>query len=168
MNVCEVCGKQFEYSKNHPQQRFCSKSCFQKSPKMREYHRQYYKRREDALNTNRRLYQRTLKFRSYDRKRKRTEKYREYDRKYRNSRFKQIKEKLIEIIGGKICSFCKSTDDIQIDHINGGGMEDRRRFKYSVQTMRLYYVNHPIEARESLRMLCRRCNNARNRRFDME
>jgi hypothetical protein len=58
------------------------------------------------------------------------------------------------------CAQCADDDidALHIDHINGGGLEDKRRFAGNYDCMLIYYINHPDEAKTRLRILCANCN----------
>lgn len=66
---------------------------------------------------------------------------------------------LIEKLGNSKCKRC-GFDDIralQLDHVKGDGVNDRKRFK-NIQYMWLYYNEHPKIARKKLQVLCANCN----------
>lgn len=60
---------------------------------------------------------------------------------------------------GKECVWCGFDDwrGLQIDHINGGGCADIKRFGRP-KSMYKYYLNNPDEARAILQILCANCN----------
>ena len=64
----------------------------------------------------------------------------------------------MDILGDK-CVKCGFNDKraLQFDHINGGGLKDRIRFK-AAQTMYKFYINNPELARKCLQILCANCN----------
>jgi hypothetical protein len=71
---------------------------------------------------------------------------------------KQIRESLITLLGG-LCIKCNTKDNLDIDHINGGGNEERRiRFNRSNHMMYRYYLSHPDEAKQKLQVLCKQHN----------
>lgn len=58
------------------------------------------------------------------------------------------------------CVHCAYDTDIralQIDHINGGGMNEIKHFGGNTPMFR-YYINHPEEAKQKLQILCANCN----------
>ena len=64
----------------------------------------------------------------------------------------------MDILGEKKCVFCDFSDirALQIDHINGGGNREYRKFgSYSVY---LYYVKNPEKAKKMLQIVCANCN----------
>lgn len=71
---------------------------------------------------------------------------------------KNIRYQLFDVLG-HTCVKCGFVDKraLQIDHINGGGMEDRKN-KGSATAMYKYYVEHPELAKERLQVLCANCN----------
>ena len=91
---------------------------------------------------------------------------REYYRKHnthlqriQNETAKWEKSMLFNILGGAKCILCGYSDlrALCFDHINGGGCEERRKFK-NVRIMRRHYLNHPEEAKKKLQVLCANCN----------
>jgi len=70
----------------------------------------------------------------------------------------KCRQELMEIIGYK-CIRCGIDDGrvLQFDHINGGGNEERIRFRSSNAMVR-YYIRHPEEAIDKLQVLCANCN----------
>lgn len=74
-------------------------------------------------------------------------------------KLKENKSKLMIILGGKICKKCGYNKDeraLQIDHINGGGVKERRK-GYTYQVFKKY-VDDPELARKTLQVLCANCN----------
>lgn len=74
----------------------------------------------------------------------------------------QIRLGLVELLGSK-CVVCKNDDPrvLQIDHIDGHGLQDRKRFTTSERAgtpMYRYYLDHPEEAKQKLQLLCANCN----------
>jgi hypothetical protein len=57
------------------------------------------------------------------------------------------------------CGICGMSDIryLELDHINGDGVEDR--IKFTDLEFLKYYISHPKDALEKLRVLCRYCNN---------
>lgn len=104
---------------------------------------------------------------------------RNYSRKYRvenrekflrilglSARKQRYKHKnfLFELLGNKCsnpkCLVPNGCDDIrclQLDHINGGGTKEYKKFKV-VNSLYYYYFKHPEEAKEKLQILCANCN----------
>lgn len=72
---------------------------------------------------------------------------------------RMAREDIIGLLGGPRCRECGMTDStvLTIDHVNGGGAEERRRMG-GYQAVLHFYLNHPGEAREKLQVLCRNCN----------
>jgi len=66
---------------------------------------------------------------------------------------------IIERLSGTKCKRCGFDDvrALQLDHIKGDGMKDRKRFKND-QYMWFYYYDHPEQARKKLQVLCANCN----------
>ena len=79
--------------------------------------------------------------------------YAEYWRKKNANRFK-----LINFLGG-ICCKCPVNDEraLQLDHKNGGGTQEWRKFGGHTK-MIVYYLNHLDEAKKNLQVLCSNCN----------
>lgn len=76
---------------------------------------------------------------------------------------------LMDILGGPFCH-CSGINCwhdrpcgisyysvLQLEHINGNGSKDKKRFK-KVRDMINYYLLHPDEARENLQVYCSNCN----------
>jgi len=65
-----------------------------------------------------------------------------------------LRAKLVTFLGAK-CVSCNETDVemLQIDHIHNDGSADRHRFKSNL-AIYIYYLEHPIEAREKLQVMC--------------
>ena len=68
------------------------------------------------------------------------------------------KDKLLDILGRK-CIECGFSDlrALQIDHINGRGLEDARLFG-GAPGMYIYYLMRPELAKQRLQILCANCN----------
>jgi hypothetical protein len=80
---------------------------------------------------------------------------------------RKIRLQLIDELGVacQLCSFYEDYDLLQIDHIDPKhGREDTARFRTS-QDMYRYYLRHLDEAKQRIRVLCRACNCARNRKY---
>lgn len=72
---------------------------------------------------------------------------------------REIRLKLLRLLGDR-CVFCgydKNELALQIDHIDGSGASDKRRFKGNATGYR-YYLNHPEMAKDRLQILCANCN----------
>lgn len=72
----------------------------------------------------------------------------------------QIRLRLMEVLGGKVCSSCGYNKDaraLQIDHKSGGGAHEVRSFKGNI-TMYRVYMKNPELARKKLQVLCANCN----------
>lgn len=86
-------------------------------------------------------------------------------RNYETDRYKEAKEHLFKILGGKRCSNpnCPIPQRkmnplcLTFDHKNGGGRRDRARWKRSRQ-MLVFYASNPQLARSTLQVLCIYCN----------
>jgi len=76
---------------------------------------------------------------------------------YENTKFRQklIHNSLIAMLGGK-CGKCDSKENLEIDHILGGGIAERRfKFSNSNHMMYRYYLANPKKAKYALQVLCR-------------
>ena len=69
-----------------------------------------------------------------------------------------IRIKLLLLLGDK-CVRCGFSDvrALQIDHINGGGKQEMKKFGTNI-VMYQYYVKNPEEAKQKLQILCANCN----------
>lgn len=110
---------------------------------VREYSRNYYKGHSEDINKS------TMKW--YEKNKVRQ---RELSRK----RLSDKRQSLVDLLG-TVCAQCGFADirALQIDHINGCGKKERRRFKGST-SLYAYYLKHPDEAKEKLQVLCANCN----------
>ncbi len=75
-------------------------------------------------------------------------------------RRKNLRKKLLDILGGAKCSHCGFDKDVrvlQIDHINNEGAKDARSFGGSFKMYR-HYVTNPEIAKIKLQILCANCN----------
>lgn len=68
------------------------------------------------------------------------------------------KMQLLELLGKK-CIRCGFDNllTLQLDHINGGGCSEVKKFGGGTQ-MQNYYIRHPEEAKQTLQVLCANCN----------
>jgi len=71
----------------------------------------------------------------------------------------KIRNELFDILGGKECMNCgfDVVEALQFDHVNGGGIKDRKSFS-SNKLMYLYYIKNPEIAKQKLQVLCANCN----------
>jgi len=67
--------------------------------------------------------------------------------------------KLLDMLGGRICVKCDFNNvlALQIDHKQGNGKHDLKRFKSAYAIYR-YYLDHPKLAKQNLQVLCANCN----------
>ncbi len=72
---------------------------------------------------------------------------------------RRLRGELVGLLGGRRCRECGEADMtvLTIDHVSGGGAEERRRMK-GYPLMIRYYLSHPDEAQGKLQVLCRNCN----------
>jgi rubrerythrin len=72
---------------------------------------------------------------------------------------RRLRARLMGLLGGWRCRECGETDPsvLTIDHVNGGGAEERRQMNGYPLVIR-YYLSHPNEAQRKLQILCRSCN----------
>jgi hypothetical protein len=82
-------------------------------------------------------------------------------RVYRN----KMRDKLIRLLGGKcfnptclVPNRCSDIRCLQLDHINGGGLNERKTRFRTTTVMIAYYLKHPDEARDNIQILCANCN----------
>lgn len=82
--------------------------------------------------------------------------YRAYIETYRQKDIR-LRHSLIEFLGGNCisCGYNKNIHALVLDHINGGGREDRKRVGTHIAR---YYMKHLDEARQTLQVLCANCN----------
>jgi len=82
-----------------------------------------------------------------------------FKRKFGVGRKQYARISLIGMLGGE-CSTCGFRDvrALQLDHIDGSGAADRRRFKNIGVTYYHYYLKNIEEAHQKLQVLCANCN----------
>lgn len=116
----------------------------------RELDRESYKR----CAVRRRAYAATYRRLNSTRKRFYDQTRRQARKDYRNG----LRIRLVLLLGSK-CVKCGYTDlrALQIDHINGGGTTDRKRFTNNIMFHR-YYLRNREEASHELQVLCANCN----------
>lgn len=111
--------------------------------KIKEYRKQYYRKNKKRIKT------RTKKNWNKNKVKFNIE---------RNKKRQELKRKVIQILGGK-CIQC-GVDDmrcLQLDHIHGGGTEERS--KMNVRAIYRFILNNPREEWEhKYQLLCANCN----------
>jgi len=177
--ICSRCGtgKTYLDKRGNPiwrhngEEILCTK-CFEKLRNVRDSERQkrrwldyYYRNKEERIEYRKKYYginkERLI--------RKRVQRYRDHKleenavvRQSRRRGTSMSKKRRIEIVislGGK-CVCCGYSADLRalcLDHIEGFGWKDRKRFP-SVHHYYLYYLANPEEARKRLQVLCANCN----------
>jgi len=72
---------------------------------------------------------------------------------------KKVRLKLMDILGERQCVRCGFCDirALQIEHKNGGGQKDLKKFGNS-QKMYQYYIKYPKTAIKQLQIFCSNCN----------
>ena len=117
---------------------------------MKEYHRQWRKDHPTYYNE----YMKRWKERKNLR-----------DRIYMQRRKISIRKQIFELLGNKCSNSeclvpggCTDIRCLQIDHINGGGAKELKRFSGSVSSMMNYYLKHESNIKEKLQILCANCN----------
>jgi len=105
------------------------------SDKVKDQHKKYLSNPENRDNTN---------------------------RNYRKKR-RELREKLMEILGGMICAECsfKNYHALQISHNFDDGGEERKKF--SEMTILRKYIRSPDYAKERLTVLCANCHRIRTK-----
>ena len=123
--------------------------------------KRYQKRKKVDPNLGKKAYRRQLILHpDYHKKhdKRRLELHPEYyKRKW--ERVLKRRERLCILLEGQIkCHNCDVTDMrlLHIDHIDGNGIIDRKRFKWNNNYK--YYLSHPQEAKQSLQLLCLNCH----------
>ena len=101
----------------------------------KEYHKQYYQQNKERYKT-----------------------YKEHlDPEYYKIRYRKAKDRLFDILGGKVCIKCGINDErcLQFDHINGGGQKELK--ENSATNLLFKYLKDP-EIKNKLQVLCANCN----------
>jgi len=82
-------------------------------------------------------------------------KAREQTRKYK----RRVRIELMELLGGTKCVRCGFDDyrALQLDHLNGGGNDDRRKLGGN-DVEAAFYLKNPELAKRTLQILCANCN----------
>jgi len=67
--------------------------------------------------------------------------------------------KLLKILNDVKCAQCGYEDirALQVDHVNGGGLEEYRQFK-NPKNLYNFYLKNPTLAKQKLQVLCANCN----------
>jgi hypothetical protein len=69
-------------------------------------------------------------------------------------RYKRTRDKVVRELGGKCACGFTDTRALQIDHINGGGGDDRRKFGGRWRLFYEYVAANPLK----FQILCANCN----------
>lgn len=126
----------------------------------KEYMRNYHLRHREEINLRHRKYY--LDHR---------EDYQEWEKKNRekrrnqeNERHSKIRFQIIQLLGGKcvnpnclIIGGCPDWRCLHIDHVNGGGNKERRKFKNSYQYY-IYVLEQIKSGSKDYQLLCANCN----------
>lgn len=132
--------------------------------KIRERERTHYRENKEELTKEmREKYNNDPEYRHRKMETNRRYRMSEHGKATRNriakDNLKKYRSKLIELLGGKRCVRCGYNKDeraLQIDHINGGGIKERRKgYTYLIHKK---YVDNPILAKKTLQILCSNCN----------
>lgn len=72
---------------------------------------------------------------------------------------KRQRLQIIDLLGSK-CVLCGFSDirALQLDHINGGGHKERKKFLGGSTAMYAFYAKHPNMLKKNLQILCANCN----------
>jgi len=117
----------------------------------KQYEKEYREKHKEHYNEY---------FKNYRETHREEERVRTLEFYHSNTKFRRklTHNSLIAILGGK-CKKCGSTEDLQIDHILGGGGAERKfKFAKSNYKMYRYYIDHPKLAKHTLQALCRTHN----------
>lgn len=161
--ICLVCGKEFIPSiHSYSRQKYCSHNCSVKSQIKSDLNQNSLKNRERNYKKSRSLIL------------KNPEKYREYHRIYQKEHrektsiwtkknTQQIRYNVLIKIGGDkgiICVKCGFSDirALCIDHINGGGRDDRKDKHSPVKFYKYILSLTDEESRQKYQILCSNCN----------
>ena len=83
---------------------------------------------------------------------------REVEKEKMRNYMRSFRPRLLQLLGDK-CVKCGFSDvrALQIDHIGGGGLKELKVFKNNTAMYR-FYLDHPIQAKRRLQILCANCN----------
>lgn len=115
-----------------------------------EYYQEYYQKPD--IKIRRQVYEKTYQKQYRDNP---VNKLRmsEYGKKYR-----QVRLRLIILLGGRCNCGYSDTRALELDHINGGGGKERKKKGNGSYGEYRYYLDHLDEARLKYQVLCRNCN----------
>ena len=77
----------------------------------------------------------------------------------RKIQHRETRKELFQLLGTE-CVQCGFSDirALQLDHKNGHGYDDRKKFKLSGTLLYQFYLKNPELAKEKLQVLCANCN----------
>jgi len=108
-----------------------------------KYAKKYYEKNKEHISINGKKYY---------------EKNKEHHKKISNNTNNKIRRTLLQKLGMK-CIKCGFSDEriLQIDHKEGGGLKEIKKFKTNYG-MYKYYLDHPELIQLKLQTLCPNCN----------
>ena len=114
----------------------------------KEYHKQYYLKNKEKMLEQQRVRLEDPQIKAHKNKKDR-------------ERSVLYKAKIYEILGGAKCVHCgydKDSRALQLDHINGGGRQDRKVHHNHATKYWLAYRNNPQALKDKFQVLCANCN----------
>jgi 5-methylcytosine-specific restriction endonuclease McrA len=69
--------------------------------------------------------------------------------------YQRLRSRVVALLGGPVCKHCGTTEQLEIDHVNENGREQRQEMSYT--SILRYALLHPAE----FQMLCGSCNRAK-------
>ena len=120
----------------------------------KEYHKQWAKKNRKKLNAYSNKYYHEKKLKEYSKEWY----HRNHDenRRKRRENNKKRRKEILAFLGDK-CKRCGYDEDyraLQIDHVNGDGGKDRKKYGHSASALKRDVHSHP----EKYQLLCANCN----------
>ena len=122
----------------------CKRYYYSHREKMLELHKLYYQAHKEDLKKKAREYRKT---------------HRHLVNAWRKNRIVKLKQEIFELLGNK-CANCgfNDVDCLQIDHVNGGGNQERKRFRRHQEQYLTHVLKQIQNGSKDYQLLCANCN----------
>jgi hypothetical protein len=126
--------------------------------------KKYYHLHKNEINEKRRLYRRVHREETRSKQREYKKTHRDSVNKWNRGYVSRLRQKIFSLLGNK-CSNpgclvpggCEDSDCLQIDHVNGNGTKEIRKFRHADKYYR--HILQKIEAgSKDYQLLCVNCN----------